>query len=414
MSVPLDRLYNFLHDVSDHDVVIYRWTPHGSRKKEHCQPLVDVPTCVFQQLTQMYMICHDQEPLNFDNFGSATDGSFDIPGVPYSQLRNLVRIVPWMLHDQIMFCHSERNSQHVEKFEQSGAVGVYYWSHALIARDWFRYAELDPSWSQPKTLTNLFLIYNRSWSGCREYRLKFTEMVMENNLIDCSVMRFNPNDSGIHYVGYCYQNPRFRVQQKNWYQLEQQFALNDSSSTASADYEGNDYRSTAIEVVLETLFDDTRWHLTEKTLRPIACGQPFILAATAGSLKYLHSYGFQTFDSVWDESYDDIKDPVARLQAIVDLMQHIKLNYSTEEILDKTKKICEHNQQRFFSQQFTQLIIDEYRSNVNHAVTVMKQHARGTFWLAHMRDIQVSGGETETGQVMMKVFRWLQEQKTSQ
>jgi hypothetical protein len=46
--------------------------------------------------------------------------------------------------------------------------------------------------------------------------------------------------------------------------------------------------------VAETVFD-TRIHLTEKTLRPIACGHPFILAAGPGSLKYLQTYGFRTF-----------------------------------------------------------------------------------------------------------------------
>ena len=34
MSVPLDRLYNFLHDVVDHDITIYRFWPHGSKKLE--------------------------------------------------------------------------------------------------------------------------------------------------------------------------------------------------------------------------------------------------------------------------------------------------------------------------------------------------------------------------------------------
>ena len=75
--------------------------------------------------------------------------------------------------------------------------------------------------------------------------------------------------------------------------------------------------------MLETLFDDTRWHLTEKSLRPSACGKPFMLAATAGSLQYLRSYGFKTFSGLIDESYDLIVEPHLRLQSIAQEMQRI-------------------------------------------------------------------------------------------
>ena len=64
--------------------------------------------------------------------------------------------------------------------------------------------------------------------------------------------------------------------------LENYYHPTGASSLASADFDIEDYNNTDIEVVLETLFDDTRWHLTEKALRPIACGQPFMFAATQG------------------------------------------------------------------------------------------------------------------------------------
>ena len=43
MSVPLDRLYHYLADVVNHDLVIYRWAPHGSRKLEDLQHLTKYP-----------------------------------------------------------------------------------------------------------------------------------------------------------------------------------------------------------------------------------------------------------------------------------------------------------------------------------------------------------------------------------
>jgi hypothetical protein len=82
------------------------------------------------------------------------------------------------------------------------------------------------------------------------------------------------------------------------------------------------------------LFDDDRLHLTEKSLRPIACKQPFILAATHGSLQYLKDYGFKTFDSVWDENYDTIEDPYQRMLAIIQLMKNI-CAWTPEEKISK-------------------------------------------------------------------------------
>jgi hypothetical protein len=410
MTVPLDRLYNFLHDVSDHDVVIYRWTPHGSRKKEDCLALHPIPTSRFEQLTSMHMICHDQEPLRFDDFGESPPGHFNFPGIPFSQLKPLIR-VSWMLHDRIMLCHSELNSEELKKFENNGVIGVYYWSHALISRDWFRYAELDPNLKKTKCIKNTFLIYNRAWTGSREYRLKFTELIMDHDLKTICAMRFNPVDNNTHYCDHIWANPRLQTTFKNNFKLEQYFELNDSLSTFSADYDSHDYQTTGIEVVLETLFDDSRWHLTEKTLRPIACAQPFILAATPGSLEYLRSYGFQTFDSVWDESYDRITDPVARLTAIVELMKDLDRRLQCEDVLSKVQDICAHNQRWFFGAEFHNRVVSEYQTNLNQAVDIMAQHANGTFWKAHMRDRANLGDLRETREDVLKIWQWLQQQK---
>jgi len=34
MSIPLDRLYDHLYHKSNHDMLIYGWKPHGSKKLE--------------------------------------------------------------------------------------------------------------------------------------------------------------------------------------------------------------------------------------------------------------------------------------------------------------------------------------------------------------------------------------------
>jgi len=130
--------------------------------------------------------------------------------------------------------------------------------------------------------------------------------------------------------------------------------------------------------VLETLFDDTRWHLTEKSLRPIACGKPFILAATPGSLQYLQSYGFETFSDLIDESYDLIVEPQLRLLAIVKEMQRISQLSSIEKckLYTDLDVICLRNKQHFFNG-FVEQVIEEYQTNLDTAMQVMQQHCTG-------------------------------------
>jgi hypothetical protein len=75
---------------------------------------------------------------------------------------------------------------------------VYYWSHGVIARDWFRYAQYV---SQEKKINTTFLIYNRAWSGTREYRLRFAELLIHLNLQEHCKTSVNPVEPelGLHY-----------------------------------------------------------------------------------------------------------------------------------------------------------------------------------------------------------------------
>ena len=320
------------------------------------------------------MICHDQEPLNFDywtqdNFVChSMDKFFESESVARQFAHWHLRSALENRHKAHVFkntllCHSELNSKELDKYTQNNFTGVYYWAHALIARDWYRYAQLDNGLKQ-KNIQSDFLIYNRAWSGTREYRLKFAELLVKSNLHHHCQMGFN-NTDGIHYSDHKFSNSAMQVCDPDF---DRHFDKNNSLPTASADYCTQDYQQTAIEVVLETLFDDDRLHLTEKSLRPIACGQPFILAATAGSLAYLRSYGFKTFGSVFDESYDTITDPVERLSAIVNLMNNIKNSSNRLEMYQQLQAIADFNQQRFFSSDFHQQVVDEFKQNFSNGL----------------------------------------------
>ncbi len=328
----------------------------------------------------MFVFCHDQEPLDLNLFPKV--GSTPLPNLPMNPFRLLCSNI-LNKYDRVVVVHSELNSEQVQWFENNGAVPVYWWSHAVIALDWFRYAKVDPVLNYAQPPVKDFLIYNRAWQGSREYRLKFSELLVENNLHNHCQMGFNPID-GQNYALHQFKNPKMQI--KRW-DIEQYFEPNQASSVASADYCVADYVNTGIEVVLETLFDDTKWHLTEKILRPIACGHPFILASTPGSLQYLRRYGFKTFNPLIDESYDAITDPADRLQAIVRTMQQVA-NLPTlekQQLYASLQLIADYNQQRFFSAEFVDQVVNEFKTNFAQAVSVMQAHMTGGIFRFHLK-----------------------------
>ena len=361
-----------MQDICNQDVLIYRFLPHGSRKIEDCCLLQKSDLDNLEIYKQLKMICHDQETLDCKDYFKKIDPYFEISGTPYPVLNCVSRNSTADYHDYALLLHSEMQSKDVEWFEQHGSIGVYWWCHAVIARDWFRYAKVDPKLLAPKTRKKDFLIYNRAWVGLREYRIKFTELIVDYNLQNYCQLTFNPEDSGKHWSQHKFVNSAFMPNRAD---LDQHFPLSTADATASADYNNVDYTQTSIEVVLETVFDDTKWHLTEKSLRPIACGHPFILVSTPGILQYSKRYGFQTFGKYIDESYDSIADPMQRLEAVVKLMQSLaKLSAEEKQHLySKLALICEHNKRRFFSQEFFDQVLEEFHTNLDQGHSFIQQ-----------------------------------------
>lgn len=367
MSIPLNHLYSFIHNMAEQvrgDVVdLHYFYPHGSKDINDLTFIK--PIIGYQKLTSPMVFCNDQEPLDFERYQDVdlnriTD-KIKILYKKYNLKKYNFQATRYNIYDKSLLLHSEQRSLNLEKYQNNWFIPVYYWSHAVISLDWFRYAKHVV---QRKNVKKPFLIYSRAWSGTREYRLRFAELIIQLGLQDSCQTSVNPIEPelGIHYELHKFKNPVWRPQTV----LENFFPLNNAHSHYSAEFDINDYEATDIEVVLETLFDDSRLHLTEKSLRPIACGQPFILAGTHGSLEYLRSYGFKTFGDVWDESYDLVEDPAERLTQIAELMKYISnwLPHQRESKMTEARAIADYNRQLFFSQEFFDRVISELNNNL--------------------------------------------------
>jgi hypothetical protein len=388
MSIPLDRLYHYVKKIIEEkhgdNVIIYRFFPHGSKKFTDLKPLKIEPPTWKEKKLHPHLFCNDQEPLNYQFYEDTPNDQ-----LPNTEILNNIAkhglIIPrknfrtdtFTIWDCALLLHSERRSNQLDLYKNNDFLPVYYWSHAVIARDWFRYAEHI---EQKKKSKKLFLVYARGWSGTREYRLKFLEMLANNNLKDHVTTSVQPVDpeTSIHYQQHQYQNSQWKPN----INLEEHYLINTATPEYSADFDLQDYENTEIEIVLETLFDDSRLHFTEKILRPIALGQPFILVGTHGGLEYLQNYGFKTFSDLWPEHYDTICDPKQRMQAIIDLLKYIsQLNHNKRfEMLQRAKQIADYNKKRFFSNEFFQQVVQELESNISLAVSELKETNIGQTW----------------------------------
>jgi len=399
MSVPLHQLYKYIRQIvcslQTDNVIIYRFFPDGSKNLQDLSPLsANRSHDWFSHQTSHNVWCHDQEPLNYDFYSDLIRES---KKRPWHQLRqSLPGNVPtyninyaFGVFDKAILCHSEMRSNNLLKYLQydptkrnSQLISVYYWCHALISRDWFRHAEHEYF---KKNIQKLFLIYNRAWSGTREYRLKFTDLLIEHNLVDKCLTFCSPEENGLHYSNHQFINSIWRPN----HVLENHVGSTTADSMYSAVYNADDYNQTEIEIVLETLFDDDRLHLTEKSLRPIACGQPFILAATHGSLQYLRDYGFKTFDCVWSENYDTIEDPAKRMLAIIEVMRDISSWSDAQRTVNNIKitQIVNYNRQHFFSKKFFETVIGELQSNLSHAFHLIRAEPGFEKWVQSWQEL---------------------------
>ena len=106
------------------------------------------------------------------------------------------------------------------------------------------------------------------------------------------------------------------------------------------------YRNSFVSVIMAAFpFEQYACHLHASTFNPIYGGQPIIQFGPLHSLREMKKRGFKTFDSWWDESYDDESNGWKRFQKVMDITLKLsKLSY--QEMLKMyidMKDVLQHN-----------------------------------------------------------------------
>ena len=269
---------------------------------------------------------------------------------------------------------SERDSENVEKVcEKFGWKSLYYFFHGWAALDWYRGYDrtfLIKPWAE-RTITRTFIAPNRIVAGERRHRLEMLYYIFKNNLLNnhiscpavCPAENISILDAVKPLVG-------------KYPDIESVFA----QQTLPINFQGetdhpmhscwlslfDESAESLLYLVTETVATGRRHHITEKTFKPIAMGMPFVIVGTRGSLEYLRSYGFRTFEGIWDESYDLAEDDV-RIERIASLLRSLDElpTQAKQHLFDQAQEVVEHNWNHFYKGGFEKMLWTELQDMLN-------------------------------------------------
>ena len=131
------------------------------------------------------------------------------------------------------------------------------------------------------------------------------------------------------------------------------------------------YSRSKIELVSET--ETSFFFITEKTIKPIRAGIPFVIVGCHHYLKKLRKLGFKTFSPYIDESYDDEEDTNKRIELACKSFK----NYITARSINNStiQSIVVHNQANL---KHIRTLYNEFESNlVNkiHSICKKSKHS---------------------------------------
>ena len=269
---------------------------------------------------------------------------------------------------------SERDSENVEAVcKHFKWKPLYYFFHGWAALDWYRGYDrtflITPL--KERTITKTFITPNRIVAGERQHRLEMLYHIFKNNMLDnhiscpaaCPAENISIYDAVKPLANHCPDIQDVFAKQT----LPINFANETDHPMHSCWLSLFDQSAESLlYLVTETVATGRRHHLTEKTFKPIALGMPFVIVGTRGSLEYLRSYGFRTFEGIWDESYDSAEDSV-RIERIASLLRSLDElpTEAKQDLFQQAQQVIEHNWNHFYGGGFEAILWVELQEMLN-------------------------------------------------
>jgi hypothetical protein len=379
--IRIDEIYEntFLHWVKNNlpTTVLYYHEPFGYSDPDSILCRSFVPA----KEEENFIYFFDQEPL-IPDYHQATFNSIDNRNIDWSMVewpdsKNIYREKPGIL------VTSETASNNIDYIcKQRNLRPFYYFFHGWAALDWYRGYDrtfLITPWTK-RNIRKTFFSANRIIGGLRQHRVlmlyHFAKLNLMHNWISASAVCPAENvPIGEIAKQYQDQYPDI-VDVINSLPLPRLFPGEDQTRMSSCWLDQFEpCAESLVYHVTETVYTGRRSHLTEKSFKPIALGMPFILSATAGSLAYLRSYGFQTFGDFWDESYDLETDDIVRAEKVAAVLK--KLDDLSADEKQKLFQACwpviEHNWNWFYHGELESVLWSELTDMLDSIKTHLSQ-----------------------------------------
>jgi len=370
-----ENIWHYLNTIVTHPRLLYLH-PYGSTQPENIESLT-----TGQEPDGPMFIFYDQEPI----YPEYNQKLFDY--IQNNMLGPFVLIT------------TEKNSDAVKSIQDRyGWPIVYYFHHVFAAHDWYRGYEFDCHLIPPqdRTITHKYISFNRLTCNLRVYRSLLIAELSRLGILNQGKVSYNHIcTDGSSYQQTIIEAVKLKllpsavasdtIKQLNSIQFplridytDHEFIPNHSFVLSAVP----DTQQSFCYLVTETCYWERKYHLTEKIFKPVVSRMPFVLVGCAHNLKYLREYGFKTFDKWIDESYDDITDPVERMQAIGRTMKQI-CSYTIPELqnmLVDMAPVLGHNYKLFYSNEFLHSAWQELTDNIDQAVLSItnSQDATGT------------------------------------
>ena len=203
---------------------------------------------------------------------------------------------------------------------------------------WNKYNENTIIDFKPVNEKNLYLTYNRN---PRHHRVQLILNLLKHNIFDRGLISLSelvyktPEDANVEHVDFLKNNAPFVISEGC-----------DLFYNMCCNITKEDYEKTFISMVTETLVDEGTLFISEKIWKPIMVGHPFIVYGNLGTLKFLKSMGYKTFDKWISEEYDNEPDSGKRCNLITEEL--VKLSTKTVEelklIRSEMNEVCDYNQ----------------------------------------------------------------------
>jgi len=306
-----------------------------------------------------YIFFFDQEPIHLNihmpTFRHVVTSNIGMSGTPY-------------------IVTSEKHSENIEYIcDQFGWKSLYYFFHGWAALDWYRGYDRTFLITPPaeRKITKTFIAPNRIIAGERQHRLEVLYHIFKNRMLDnhiscpetCPAENISIHDA-IKPLASKYPDIESIFAQQT---LPINFA-NETDHPMHSCWLSlfDESAESLLYLVTETVATGRRHHITEKTFKPIALGMPFVIVGTRGSLEYLRSYGFRTFEGIWDESYDSAEDDVriARIASLLRSLDELPAEVK-QDLFDAAQEVIEHNWNHFYNGGFEAVLWQELQEMLN-------------------------------------------------